>query len=88
MRFSNHALERAAQRGIALDSFDRVARIGESRRRDGATEFIITARAADRAIAELKREIHEIERLKNKSFIVDGESVITTFHSYEKWRRK
>lgn len=88
MRFSNHALERAAQRGIAIGSFDRVARIGEARRRAGATEFIITARAADQAIAELKREIHEIERLKNKSFIVDGESVITTFHSHEKWRRR
>ncbi len=49
-------------------------------------EYLITSRAAHRAISELKREIREIERLKNKSFIVDGNSVITTFHAFEKWR--
>jgi len=50
-------------------------------------EMVITERAASAAISELKHQIKMIERMKNKSFVVDGDTVITAFHAFEKRRR-
>jgi len=87
MTFSSHAEARCSQRGISKQSLQLVYRYGEERRRGGAIEMLITDRAAADAISELKNEIKLIEKMKNKSFIVEGETVITTFHSFEKWKR-
>lgn len=87
MTFSTHAEVRCNQRGISKRSLQFIYRYGQERRRSGAIEIVITDRAASEAISELKNEIKMIEKMKNKSVLVDGESVITTFHSFEKWKR-
>lgn len=87
MNFTRHAEIRTAQRGISSTALSLVTEHGEIRRRRGAMEMVITERAASAAISELKHQIKMIERMKNKSFVVDGDTVITAFHAFEKRRR-
>lgn len=89
MKFSKHALKRAAQRGIKAETFDLVMSLGEERvRSGGAREYILTNRIASLEIAKRKKEIKAIEKAKNKSFIVTDDLVLTTFHSYKGWKGK
>ncbi|MFV8258270.1 hypothetical protein ACNQKP_10700 [Bdellovibrio bacteriovorus] len=87
MKITSHASCRGAQRGISLNSFDLIYKYGEARKRSGGvSELVITTKAAQMAIQVLKDEIKKIEKMKNKAFVFDGETLITTFHSTERYR--
>lgn len=86
MTITEHANVRLAQRAIPMKDFDIVNKYGESRNRSGgAVELIITEKAAAFAINLLKAEMKRIERMKNKSFILDGEVLITAFHNQKRY---
>lgn len=87
MIITDHASVRLAQRAISVKDFDIVNKYGEERARTGgAVELIITEKAASFAINLLKAEMKKIERMKNKSFIFEGETLITSFHSYKRYQ--
>ena len=86
MTITDHAKTRLAQRAIAVKDIDIVNKYGEARNRSGrAVELIITEKAASYAINLLKAEMKKIERMKNKSFILDGETLVTAFHSEQRY---
>lgn len=86
MTITDHASSRLAQRAISIKDFDIVNKYGESRNRSGgAIELVITEKAAAFAINMLKAEMKKIERMKNKSFILNGEVLITAFHSQKRY---
>ena len=86
MTLTEHASNRLAQRAISVKDIDIVNKYGQARNRSGgAIELVITEKAASYAIDLLKAEMKKIEKMKNKSFIIDGEIVITAFHSHKRY---
>ncbi len=86
MTITDHASNRLAQRAISAKDIDIVNRYGEARNRfGGAVELVITEKAASFAINLLKAEMKKIEKMKNKSYIMDGETIITAFHSHKRY---
>lgn len=86
MRFSRHAQKRMSQRGIKEHDFNFILAYGEQRYRDGVTEITLTNKAADQIIMAYKKQISAVEKMKNKSFIIDGDNVLTAFHGFKKWK--
>lgn len=79
LKISNHAQIRLRQRGIPMQVVTVLMEYGILRRVPGATKYYLDKRAIDERIHELKREIEQVERLKNVSLIVadDDGSIIT-----------
>jgi len=86
MNITNHALARCRQRGIPEYLLALIRDLGTKERRPGgAIRRFIKKRECDRAIRELKRMIHGVERLKRQPISIittedeDTDTVITAY---------
>ena len=77
---SKHAMARMDQRGVRDEDLELVLSCGTEIAPDA---WLIRQADADREIAELKRRIQRIERLKNKKLkvVAEGNTVITCYPS-------
>lgn len=84
---SIHFGTQSNKRAVTNDKFDAVISYGEVRRRSGGTEeYILTSKAAQKAISRLKKEIKRIQAATNLTLICNDETLITTFKSNQKYR--
>lgn len=75
---TSHARKRMKQRGLRLCDLDLLLSTGDQ---IGPDAYLMTNEVADREIACLKAEIQHIERLRGKKLVVDGNTVITSYHA-------
>ncbi len=50
--------------------------------------YLLTRKDATREIARCKRKIQQLERLSGRKVVVDGETVLTCYHSRPKDQRR
>jgi hypothetical protein len=81
MHTTQHAKVRMKQRGLRVDDLSLVVDTAEH---ITPNKLFMTAAAADRAIARRKQEIQQLERLKGKLLVVDGNTIITVYHTVKK----
>jgi hypothetical protein len=81
---SLHATKRCAQRGVRSDDLDLALRIGT------ATDDGIYVREVDvrTQVAELKREIVRLERLKGLYIAYPDRTVVTVYHPSHRRERR
>lgn len=84
LSLTHHAQARIRQRGFREDDVDLVFRVG-TRVADDA--FLLTDKDAARAIRKRKQEIQQLERLRGSKVIVEGETLITLYHTARRGRR-
>ena len=79
-KFTNHAMTRMSQRAVGSEDIELVFNYGTQ---IGPNEWLIRRKDANREIADLKRKIQRIERLKNKNLkvVAEGDTVITCYPS-------
>lgn len=85
LSLTRHAEARMRQRGYKDDDVDLVFRVG-TRVADDA--FLLTDKDAARAIRKRKQEIQQLERLRGSQVIVEGETLITLYHTTMRPRRR
>ena len=79
MNISKHAKIRCQQRGISETELDIILALGEMNAKPGgAMEYKILKREKEQAISSLKRLIHKIERISEKSVLASGDNTIIT----------
>lgn len=84
LSLTHHAQARMRQRGFREEDADLVFRVG-TRVADDA--FLLTDKDAARAIRKRKQEIQQLERLRGSKVIVEGETLITLYHTARRYRR-
>ncbi|MFX4300415.1 hypothetical protein [Pseudosulfitobacter pseudonitzschiae] len=85
LSLTRHAEARMRQRGYKDEDVDLVFRVG-TRVADDA--FLLTDKDAARAIRKRKQEIQQLERLRGSQVIVEGETLITLYHTTMRPRRR
>ncbi|WP_067296428.1 MULTISPECIES: hypothetical protein [Sulfitobacter] len=85
LSLTRHAETRMRQRGYKDEDVDLVFRVG-TRVADDA--FLLTDKDAARAIRKRKQEIQQLERLRGSQVIVEGETLITLYHTTMRPRRR
>ena len=85
LSLTRHAETRMRQRGYKDEDVDLVFRVG-TRVADDA--FLLTDKDAARAIRKRKQEIQQLERLRGSQVIVEGETLITLYHTTMRKRRR
>lgn len=85
LSLTHHAETRMRQRGYKDEDVDLVFRVG-TRVADDA--FLLTDKDAARAIRKRKQEIQQLERLRGSQVIVEGETLITLYHTTMRPRRR
>lgn len=85
LSLTRHAETRMRQRGYKDEDVDLVFRVG-TRVADDA--FLLTDKDAARAIRKRKQEIQQLERLRGSQVIVEGETLITLYHTTIRPRRR
>jgi hypothetical protein len=75
---TRHAEARMSQRGVRRAD---LALIMETAERIATDRMFVTAASADEAIAKRKREIQQLEKLKGKTLVLDGNKVVTCYHA-------
>lgn len=85
LALTHHAQARMRQRGFKEEDADLVLRVG-TRVADDA--FLLTDKDAARAIRKRKQEIQQLERLRGSQVIVEGETLITLYHTTMRPRRR
>lgn len=85
LSLTRHAEARMRQRGYKDEDVDLVFRVG-TRVADDA--FFLTDKDAARAIRKRKQEIQQLERLRGSQVIVEGETLITLYHTTMRPRRR
>ena len=73
-----HAEKRMRQRGIHHADIEWIIRYGISTEKFGA---LLSNKDVEREIAVRRREIQLLERLRNKKAVVNGDNVITCYHT-------
>lgn len=81
MRFTHHAETRMRRRGFRNADVSLVISVA-TRVADGA--FFLSDKDAVREIERRRHEIQQLERLRGTKLVVDGEDVITLYHSERK----
>jgi hypothetical protein len=81
VRFTNHAEIRMRQRGFRNADVGLVLSVAT---RVAADVFFVSDKDAAREIERRRREIQQLERLRGTKLIVEGENVITLYHSDRK----
>lgn len=81
LRFTHHAETRMRQRGFRNADISFVLSVA-TRVADDA--FFLSNKDAAREIERLRREIQQLERLRGTKLIIEGENVITLYHSDRK----
>jgi len=81
LRFTHHAESRMRQRGFRNADVSLVFSVA-TRVADDA--FFLSDKDAIREIERRRREIQQLERLRGTKLIVEGEAVITLYHSERK----
>lgn len=84
MNLSFHAQQRLQQRGLSTSDLDLVLMHG-TETRDG---YYLRRRDVRRAERELRKLINQLNRLSGKYVIVDGDTVITTYHPGKKKQKR
>ena len=79
-KITNHAVTRMSQRAVRNEDIELVLSFGTQIAPDA---YLIRNADANREIADLKRKIQRIERLKNKNLkvVAEGDTVITCYPS-------
>lgn len=85
LSLTRHAEARMRQRGYKDEDVDLVFRVG-TRVADDA--FLLTDKDTARAIRKRKQEIQQLERLRGSQVIVEGETLITLYHTTMRPRRR
>ena len=85
LSLTRHAETLMRQRGYKDEDVDLVFRVG-TRVADDA--FLLTDKDAARAIRKRKQEIQQLERLRGSQVIVEGETLITLYHTTMRPRRR
>ena len=81
LRFTHHAETRMRQRGFRNTDVSLVLSVA-TRVADDA--FFLSDKDAVREIERRRHEIQQLERLRGTKLVVDGEDVITLYHSDRK----
>lgn len=85
LSLTRHAEAQMRQRGYKDEDVDLVFRVG-TRVADDA--FLLTDKDTARAIRKRKQEIQQLERLRGSQVIVEGETLITLYHTTMRPRRR
>lgn len=85
LSLTRHAEARMRQRGYKDEDVDLVFRVGK---RVADDAFLLTDKDAARAIRKRKQEIQQLERLRGSQVIVEGETLITLYHTTMRPRRR
>jgi hypothetical protein len=85
LRFTRHAETRMRQRGFRNADVSLVLSVA-TRVADDA--FFLSDKDAVREIERRRREIQQLERLRGTKLIVEGENVLTLYHSDQKLSRQ
>lgn len=75
MRLTTHAFRRLSQRGMKPGDLATIMKYGTAVR-DG---FVLRGDDANDAIAILKSEMRDLERLRGRLVIVQGDAVVTAY---------
>jgi hypothetical protein len=78
LAFTRHACQRMQQRGLKVADVDIIFEYGTQV--DDA-RVMLTDHDAAQAIRARKHEIAILERLKGKTLVIDGDSLITAYHA-------
>ncbi len=81
---TDHAKVRMRQRGFRKADVDLVLGVAT---RVGEDAFFLTDQDTAREIEKRKREIQQLERLKGSKLIVQGDVLVTLYHSERKHNR-
>jgi len=84
LRFTRHAEIRMRQRGFRDTDIGLVLSVATRVAEDA---FFLSNKDAAREIERRRREIQQLERLRGTKLIVEGENVITLYHSDRKQSR-
>ncbi len=84
MNLSFHAQQRLQQRGLSTSDLDLVLMHG-TETSDG---YYLRRSDVRRAERELRKLINQLNRLSGKYVIVDGDTVITTYHPGKKKQKR
>ena len=84
LQATKHADARMRQRGYRKADIDLVRSVGT---RVGENAFLLTDQDAAQEIEKCKRKIQQVERLRGSKLIVDGETLITLYHTQKKSRK-
>lgn len=75
---TQHAETRMNQRGIRKEDFGLILAAADQVASDA---YLMTNEIVDEEIARRKKEIQQFERLRGKKLIVEGGTVITSYHA-------
>ena len=83
LHITHHAQARMRQRGFREVDLDLILSVATAIADDA---FLLTEQDAARAIRDRKREIQQIERLRGSKVIIEGNTLITLYHTAPKAR--
>jgi hypothetical protein len=81
VKISRHAVHRMNQRGFREQDIDLVLRCGTLISDD---TFMLRNKDVDREIRDCKRELQQLERLRNSKIVVANGTLVTCFHASTK----
>lgn len=81
---SNHAEIRMNQRSFRQSDIDLIITFGEQIAPDS---IMMTKRRALQLIEDVKSKIQSIERLTNKKLVIEGDTIVTAYHSLKTQQR-
>src|SRR5262245_14470633 len=81
---TKHASSRIRQRGLSEQDVDVVLKLGA----DAGDAVVLTNKVIDGKIAEFKRTIAQLERLRGAAVIIEGDTVITAYRPRRRKMRK
>lgn len=88
MNATTHFQTRAQQRGINARMVEMIFNLGQI---NGKGDLVLLGkRDIDQAIRELKGALHDLDRMRahgGAAIALDGDTLITTFHRYKKFKR-
>lgn len=84
MRVSTHAQKRMQQRGLTMDDIELVMQFGT----EAGDGIYMRAKDIKRAESEFKKLISQLQRLSGKYVIIQGDTIVTTYHPSERRKKK
>ena len=82
---THHAVKRMNQRGIRNPDIDLLLASADQVAPDA---YLMTDVITDQEIERRKREIQQLERLRGKTFIVEGAAVVTAYHAQRRDQKR
>ena len=81
MVISKHAIKRCRQRGIPYSIIDLIVQIGTPLRKSGgATEYYINKKNKNELQNQLKKYIHDIDKIDVDAVLMIEDNVVTVYH--------